>query len=52
MEQKKRGRPKFEKSTPQRIRFPDAIWEKIPSKKAEYVREAVEEKLKRDSSTI
>lgn len=37
--------PKFRKSTPQRIRIPDEIWEQIPGVKAKFVRDAIIEKL-------
>ena len=43
------GRPKIaDKSREQKILFDCRVWERLPSPKSSYVRQAVEEKLQRD----
>lgn len=47
--EEKRGRgrpPKFKKSTPHPIRIDDEVWERIPGKKSEFVRDAIKKALK------
>lgn len=44
-------RPLFEKTKLTQIRVSQAIWDAIPCPKAAWVREAIEEKAKRDNLT-
>lgn len=44
-------RPIFEKTKPTQIRVNQAIWDAIPSPKAAWVREAIEEKAKKENLT-